>query len=159
MTDDKLFHTLARLLTWVTTRLQPLSTLVSRLVLGEAFILTGLGKWKHFDRTTAFFTQIGIPQPKANAAFIATLELVGGVCLVLGFGTRMFSLLLSATMVVALSTADRESFLGAFNPGAEKGFMDVTPFVFLMLLMWLAAWGAGPLSADRLLFRKSTDHP
>ena len=37
----------------------------------------------------------------ANATFIATLELVGGICLMLGLGTRIFALLLSGSMTVA----------------------------------------------------------
>jgi len=150
MADDK---SLRACLTKLTTPLQPLVPLATRIVLGQAFMLTGLGKWRNFDRTAAFFGDIGIPVPRANAAFIATLELVGGACLILGFGTRVFSLLLSATMVVALMTADREGFLGAFAWSPEKGFTDVTPVVFLLFLLWLAAWGAGPISVDHKFCR------
>jgi putative oxidoreductase len=154
MADDKIFHVLARLLTRVTTPLQPLVALATRIVIGQAFVLTGLGKWRNFDRTAAFFADLGIPVPKANAAFIATLELVGGACLILGLGTRFFSLMLSATMVVAILTADRQDFLNAFALSPDKGFTDVTPVVFLLFLLWLAAFGAGRFSADAALFRK-----
>ncbi len=153
MADDKIFHVSARLLTSLTTPLQPIVALATRVVIGQAFVLTGLGKWRNFDRTVEFFTKTGIPVPKANAAFIATLELVGGACLILGFGTRFFALMLSATMVVALMTADRQDFLNAFALSPDKGFTDVTAVVFLLFLLWLAAWGAGPFSADRALFR------
>src|SRR5262245_55681650 len=140
MADGGLFRTLSRFVTWLTTLLQPLSALVTRLVLGEAFILTGLGKWKHFENTVAFFGKLGIPAPRANAGFVATLELVGGACLILGLGTRIFSLLLSITLIVALSTADREAFVAALDPSAEKGLMDLAALVFLMFLLWLAAF-------------------
>src|SRR6266853_6025836 len=76
--------------------------LLTRVVLGEAFFLTGRGKLENFDRTVSFFSDIGLPFAQANAAFVSTLELVGGICLMLGFGTRIFSFLLSGTMVVAL---------------------------------------------------------
>jgi putative oxidoreductase len=154
MADGGLFRTLARFVTWLTTLLQPVCALLTRLVLGEAFILTGLGKWKHFDNTVAFFDKVGIPAARANAAFVATLEIVGGACLILGLGTRIFSLLLSVTLIVALTTADRESFIAALDPSAEKGLMDLAALVFLMLLLWLAAFGPGPISADRMLQRK-----
>jgi putative oxidoreductase len=161
MADETHASPLARLLSRLiyrcTTFLQPVAPLVTRLVVGEAFILTGLGKWKDLDGVTALFNRNGIPAPRANAVFIATLELVGGVCLMLGFGTRAFSLLLSATMVVALMTADRQDFLGAFDPNAEKGFTDVTSVVFLIPLLWLAAWGAGSISLDRILHHGSPD--
>lgn len=140
-----------------TTVLQPFASLVSRLVVGEGFVLTGLGKWRNLDGPTALFTQIGIPAPHANAVFIATLELVGGACIVLGLGTRAFALLLSATMVVALMTADRQDFVAAFDPSAVKGFLDVTPIPFLLPLLWLVGFGPGPISADRLLCGRSPD--
>jgi putative oxidoreductase len=140
-----------------TTVLQPFASLIARLVVGEAFVFTGLGKWKNLDAPTELFTKVGIPAPHANAVFIATLELVGGACLILGLGTRAFSLLLSATMVVALMTADRQDFLTAFDPSAAKGFMDVTPIPFLLPLLWLAAFGPGPISVDRVLCRRSPD--
>jgi putative oxidoreductase len=153
--DSPLARFSSRVLYLCTTLLQPVAPLITRLVIGEAFILTGLGKWKNLDGVTKLFHENGIPAPRPNAVFIASLELVGGACLVLGFGTRVFSLLLSATMVVALMTADRQDFLGAFDPGAEKGFMDVTPLVFLIPLLWLAAFGAGAISVDRFFRRPS----
>ncbi|MBL8693381.1 MAG: DoxX family protein [Planctomycetes bacterium] len=125
---------------------------LTRAVLGTAFVQTGLGKWEHFSRTVEFFESIGIPAPAANAAFIASLEVAGGAALVLGLGTRAFSALLGCTMVTAIATAERNAFLAALRPGAEKGLLDVVPFVYLLLLSGLAAFGGGALSLDRLLF-------
>ncbi|MCW8133831.1 MAG: DoxX family protein, partial [Planctomycetota bacterium] len=79
--------------------------LLTRLALGYAFYQTGSGKWAHIDNTVEFFAGLGIPAPAANAYFVATLELVGGIALILGLGTRLFSLALSSTMVVAMMTA------------------------------------------------------
>ena len=79
-----------------------LAPLLTRLILGFAFYQTGSGKWSDLDKPTAFFSDLGIPFPRANATFIATLELVGGICLMLGLGTRIFALLLSGSMAVAL---------------------------------------------------------
>ncbi len=147
-------HSLIRIGHSFSQSLQPLAPLVTRLVLGHTFLLTGMGKWRNFDNTVGFFTDIGIPAPAANAAFIATLELVGGVLLMLGLGTRVVAALLSSTMVVALLTADRSDFVNAFAwSGAEKGLTDVVPFVFLMFLGWLVAFGPGPISVDRKLFK------
>ena len=134
-------------------RLQPLAALCTRLVLGVTFFRTGLGKWQHFDKTAEFFAGLGIPAPTANAAFISSLELAGGILLILGLGTRLFGALLSATMIVALMTADRADFVAAISGSPDKGLMDVTPLPFLLMLGWLVAFGAGALSLDRLLFR------
>ena len=131
---------------------EPLAPLLTRLVLGHAFFLTGLGKLRNLDRTTDFFASIGLPLPGANAVLVGALELVGGVCLVLGLGTRIFAALLAGTLAVALLTADRTAFLDAL-PGGQA--LDVAAFAFLLFLVWLVAAGAGPLSADRALARRA----
>jgi putative oxidoreductase len=131
--------------------LHPVAPLITRLVLGVTFIGTGHGKWQHIDDIAGFFASLHIPAPAANAAFIATLELVGGAMLILGFGTRVFAALLSCTMIVALMTADEKSFLYALKPATDKGLTDVVPFVYLMLLLWLVAYGAGAWSVDRFV--------
>ena len=141
------FRTLFSLVSLQTRLLAPTLT---RLVLGLAFLQTGLGKWRHFDNTIAFFTDLGLPMPAANAALVSSVELIGGACLVLGLSTRLFALLLSSTMVVALLTADRADFLAALGMQGDQGLTDVVPFVFLLFLLWLAGFGAGPLSLDRV---------
>src|SRR5436190_13824384 len=85
---------------------KPLAPLLTRIVIGQAFVQTGIGKWENFHDTVEFFASLGLPAPAANAAFTATLELVGGAALILGLGTNLFAALLSSTMVVALLTAD-----------------------------------------------------
>ena len=107
-----------------------LAPLVTRLVMGQAFYFTGHGKLANFDRTAPFFAGLGIPFPVLNAAFVSTLELVGGICLIVGFGSRIFSVLLSGSMVVALLTADKQTFIDKF----PADIADVTPFVYLLFL-------------------------
>jgi putative oxidoreductase len=138
----------------VAAALSFLAPFLTRLVVGQAFFLTGRGKWQHFDNTVTFFTELGIPFPEANAAFVASLELVGGICLVLGLLTRFVSLGLLGTMVVALLTADKERFLESLRPSAEIGPLDVTPVPFLLFFLWLSLQGPGALSLDALLKRR-----
>jgi putative oxidoreductase len=130
-----------------------LAPLLTRLTLGQAFFLTGRGKLANFDNTVSFFTDLGIPFPSANAAFVARLEYYGGMALVVGLLTRIVAAGLASTMVVALLTADRSSFLDALWMRGEAGLTDVTPFVYLLLLLWLILFGPGALSLDALLRR------
>jgi putative oxidoreductase len=130
-----------------------LAPLLTRLVVGWAFYLTGSGKWAHFDNTVTFFTELGIPFPQANAAFVSTLELVGGVCLILGLFTRLMATGLASTMVVALLTADKARFIDSWSTASEVSPTDISAFVFLMFFAWLALYGPGPLSLDRFLAR------
>ena len=142
--------------------MKPVAPLLTRVVIGHAFVQTGLGKWQSFPDVVEFFANLGLPAPAANAAFIATLEVVGGAALLLGLGTHLFASLLSATMVVALLTADRAGFVGALTGSGEQALIDVLPVMFLVPLTWLVAFGAGPLSLDHLvrkLFRAPVASP
>jgi putative oxidoreductase len=130
-----------------------LAPLATRLVVGWAFYLTGSGKWAHFDNTVTFFTELGIPFPQANAAFVSSLELVGGICLILGLFTRLMAAGLASTMVVALLTADKARFLESWSTASEVSPTDISAFVFLLFFGWLALYGPGPLSLDRFLGR------
>jgi putative oxidoreductase len=130
-----------------------LAPLATRVVVGWAFYLTGNGKWAHFDNTVTFFTELGIPFPQANAAFVASLELVGGICLILGLFTRIMATGLASTMVVALLTADRARFVESWSSASEISPTDISAFVFLLFMVWLATFGPGALSLDHLLAR------
>ena len=134
--------------------MQPIAPLLARVVIGLAFVQTGIGKWENFHDTVEFFTSLGLPAPTANAAFIASLEVVGGAALILGIGTNLFAALLSSTMVVALLTADWANFVGAVAGTGEQSLIDILPVMFLLPLTWLVAFGAGPLSLDHVLQRR-----
>jgi putative oxidoreductase len=127
--------------------------LLTRLVVGFAFYDSGSGKLKNIDNTVNFFTDLGIPFPELNAAFISRLEYYGGMLLLFGVLTRIVALFLSSTMIVALLTADREAFVGAFMRTTDVGLSDVAPFVLGVFLSWLVIKGPGALSIDALLKR------
>jgi len=130
-----------------------LPPLVTRLVMGQAFFLTGRGKLENFDSVVGFFSGLGIPFPELNAAFVSRLEYYGGIALVLGLLTRLVAAGLASTMVVALMTADKESLVEALRMSGDTGLTDVVPFVYLLFLGWLVIYGPGPLSLDALLVR------
>jgi putative oxidoreductase len=127
--------------------------LLTRLVIGQAFFLTGRGKLANFGSTVEFFAGLGIPLPELNAAFVSRLEFYGGALLVVGLATRLVALGLASTMVVALATADKATFLAALTMSGEQGLTDVTPLVYLLFLGWLATEGAGPASLDSAIAR------
>jgi len=136
--------------------IKPLAPLLTRLVIGYAFVQTGVGKWENFHDTVDFFASLGLPAPAANAAFIASLEVVGGAALIVGIGTNLFAALLSCTMVVAILTADRANFVGALTGSGDQALTDILPVMFLMPLTWLIAFGAGALSVDHLFGKRVT---
>jgi putative oxidoreductase len=144
---------LSRLGLALTAALAFLPPLVTRLLMGQAFFLTGRGKLANFANTVAFFTELGIPMPELNAAFVSRLEFYGGIALILGLGTRLFAAGLASTMVVALLTADNATFLDAFFMRGDAGLTDVVPVVYGLFLLWLIVYGPGKLSLDALIAR------
>jgi len=130
-----------------------LAPLLTRLVIGLAFFQTGRGKLENIENTVGFFTELGIPLPEVNAAFVSRLEYYGGFLLIVGLATRLTAALLGSTMVVALMTADKANFLKALEAGSEIGLTDVTPVVYGLFLLWLLLQGPGLLSVDALVAR------
>jgi putative oxidoreductase len=126
---------------------------LTRLVVGFAFYDTGSGKLNNPENTVNFFTSLGIPFPAANAAFVSRLEYYGGMLLLVGAMTRIVALMLSSTMIVALLTAERETFVGALTRSTETGLSDVAPFVLGVFMSWLVIQGAGLVSVDALINR------
>jgi putative oxidoreductase len=132
-------------------RLGFIAPLATRIVIGVAFFETGLGKWRNMPNVVGFFDSLGIPMPAFNAHLVASMELVGGIALILGVLTRFFASGLTVTMVVALLTADTADFLASWGDASELAPTDVTAFTFLLFLLWLVVHGAGRLSVDAVL--------
>ena len=75
-----------------------------RMILGLIFFIHGYSKFQGgIDNTVGFFDSLGIPGFMAYV--VATIELVGGLAVILGIGTRIISTLFAVIMVVAIFTA------------------------------------------------------
>ncbi|KAF0807677.1 hypothetical protein A6D6_00674 [Alcanivorax xiamenensis] len=83
-----------------------LAPLALRLYLAPVFFSAGLNKLNAFDATVAWFGNpdwgLGLPFPWLLAFLATAAELIGGVMLLLGLATRLISLPLMATMLVAI---------------------------------------------------------
>lgn len=120
-----------------------------RVVLGYIFLDAGLGKWRRgISGTGEWFASLGFPFAQPTARVVASLELVGGVLLILGLGVHWVALPLVGNMVVA--TYVQRFKLGApFQGGEVQGYeLDV---LMVAGAVTLALTGAGELSLDQLL--------
>src|SRR5580698_10944008 len=109
---------LYRRFTSAASYLQSPMLLLVRLYWGWQFAQTGWGKLHNLAKITDFFASLNIPFQAMSAHFVASLEFVGGILLILGLGSRAIGLLLSANMLVAYITADREALTAVFSdPG------------------------------------------
>lgn len=144
----------ARLGLRVATALSFLAPLFTRVTVGYAFFLTGRGKLQNLEAFTGYLQELGVPLASVHAPVVAGLEFVGGIALVVGLATRLFSLGLLGTMLGALVTAEKESFLESWLPTGDVGPLDIDPWVFFLLLSWLVVKGPGALSLDRPLSKR-----
>lgn len=99
-----------------TRSLSNFAPLVLRIVLGIIYIVHGAMKFMHMGRTEYLFMKLGIPLPGVAAPAIALLEVIGGIALILGLGSRIFALLLAIDMIVAIAIAKLHSgFVGGWE--------------------------------------------
>lgn len=74
---------------------------VLRVLAGFIFAAHGWQKFSQFTiaGTQASFTEMGVPAANIAAPVVATLELAGGIALILGVLTRVFAALLAVDML------------------------------------------------------------
>ena len=148
----KQLEALYRLLIRAASSLQSPFLLAMRLYWGWLFAEDGWGKLHNLDKVTEFFTSLGLPAPGLTAAFIGGLELVGGILLALGLGSRLISLLLTGNMLTAYVTADREALFSVFSDPDK--FYGATPYTYLFASVIVLIFGPGKFSMDAWLAKK-----
>lgn len=144
----------------LTSYLQSPFLLLVRLYWGWQLVQSGWGKLHHLDKVTDFFASLNLPAPGVTAHFVAGLEFVGGILLILGLGSRWIGLLLTVNMLAAYWTADREALLAVFSDPGK--FYAADPYTFLFASTVVLVFGAGLISADAMLakhYRVRTETP
>jgi putative oxidoreductase len=126
--------------------------LLVRLYWGWQFLTTGWGKLHTLPHVIEFFRSLGIPAPGVMAPFVATLEFVGGILLIVGLASRLIGLLLAGNMLVAYITSDREALSSVFSDPGK--FYVADPFTFMFAALIVLVFGAGLFSLDALIARR-----
>ena len=127
--------------------------LAVRLYWGWQFFGTGTAKFGDLPAFTQRFTDWGVPFPQINVILAATTETVCGLLLCVGLASRLISIPLIFTMIVAYVTADNEALHAIFSDPDK--FVSAAPFLFLLAALTVLAFGPGRFSVDALLSRKS----
>ena len=143
----KLYEWYVRLI----SKLQSPFLLIIRLYWGWQFFGTGKGKLMNLDRTAGFFANLHIPMPKLNALLAGSTECFGGLLLLLGLGSRIITVPLIFTMVIAYLTADFDKVQNIFTKPDD--FVSAAEFQFLLtaLIVWI--FGPGVFSLDAIIAR------
>jgi len=75
--------------------------LAARLLFAALFLPAGISKLTGFAGTVGYISSVGLPLPTIGAALAATVEILGSLALLAGFGTRAAALALAAFTLVA----------------------------------------------------------
>ncbi|MDN4606302.1 DoxX family protein [Sporosarcina highlanderae] len=127
------------------------SLLILRVVLGVTFLVHGIAKFQMgLGNVAGWFESIGILGFLGYV--VAFIELLGGIALIIGIGTRLFSALIAVVMVGAIFTSKLSlGFIGAEAAGYE---LDL---VLLSIAVVLVISGSQLLSLDNKLFGSAKD--
>jgi putative oxidoreductase len=121
--------------------------LLARLLLAALFLPAGIGKITGFEGTVGYIASVGLPLATLGAVIAIVVEVLGGLALLVGFGTRW------AALVLALFTLAASFFFHNYwAVPAEQQFMQQLLFMKNVGvaggLFALAAFGAGAFSLD-----------
>ncbi|MCQ6276089.1 DoxX family protein [Bacillus sp. V3B] len=126
--------------------------LILRVVLGVIFFIHGLVKFQDgIENTVGWFSSIGLPGFLAYG--VALIELVGGMALIIGFGTKIISALLAILMIGA--TLKVKLAVGFLGNGQMAGYeLDLA---LLAMAIYLAINGSKLLSVSRFIFKGNSN--
>ena len=133
----------------IANSLQSPVLLLVRLDFGYQFFESGWAHLHTMPKFIEFLTSLGIPAPTLNAYFVAGLETIGGIMLMLGLGSRLISLLLAGDMIVAFITADSEALKSIFSDSDK--FFNAAPHNLLFISLIVLAFGPGKFALDTLI--------
>jgi putative oxidoreductase len=123
--------------------------LAGRLLLAWMFVPAGFSKIAGFAGSVGYAASAGLPMPEVGVAIGLLIELVGGLALLVGFGTRWAALALALfTAVAALFFHDYWSM-----PAAQQMMQQLMFGKNLAItggLLAFAAFGPGRFSIDGL---------
>jgi putative oxidoreductase len=129
--------------------LQPVLLLALRLYFSYGFMKAGLGKLQNVETTAGFFADWGVPLPTLNVYLAGTTEFVGGLLLLLGAASRVVTIPLIFTMLVAYATAHTDVVHALWsNPNL---FVKAPPFPYLLTALIVLLFGPGRISVDGLV--------
>jgi putative oxidoreductase len=128
---------------------QQVGMLILRLVLGITFFIHGLAKFQGgIDNIAGWFQSMGIPGFMAYV--VAVIELVGGLALILGLGTRVVSALFVVILLVAIFKV--KLAVGFMGNGKMAGYeLDLS---MMATALYFVLNGGSKFSIDSMVFGK-----
>lgn len=140
-----------RLLTRCASLLVSPLLLLVRVYWGWQFFGTGKGKLMDIQKVAGFFAENHILFPTLSAVLAGATECVGGLFLLAGLASRLTTIPLIFTMIVAYVTVESDSLKAIFSDPDK--FTGATPFLFLFACVIVFVFGPGVFSLDWIIGR------
>lgn len=136
----------------------PRATILLRIMAGSVFLWEGIMKFVFPNLGIGRFTKLGFPYPGFTAGFVAWVEIIGGILMILGWITRPVAIAFIIEMLTAMLSTKIRLFAGnyplALPPSPpQTGFWAVlheirSEYAQLAISGFLFLAGPGPLSLD-----------
>lgn len=125
---------------------------ILRVTLGALFLIHGVVKFQGgIENIAGWFSSIGLPGFMAYG--VALLEIIGGIALIIGLGTRIVSSLFSLLMIGAIVKVKLS--VGLLGNGQMAGYeLDLG---FLAMAVYLVISGSKFLSIDQRFSKKDSN--
>ncbi|WP_067725271.1 DoxX family protein [Oceanobacillus damuensis] len=126
-----------------------IGTVILRVVLGLTFFIHGLDKFQGgIENTVGYFDFLGIPGFLAYA--VALIELIGGLAMILGIGTKIVAVLFIVIMLGGIFIAKLSA--GFLGDGQGAGYeLDL---LLLAISIYMILAESNQLSLDNLIKNK-----
>jgi putative oxidoreductase len=138
--------------------------IIIRLMAGGVFLSEGILKFVYPNQGVGRFTKLGFPFPELTAHSIGSIEIIGGLLLIIGLLTRITAFYFVLEMIVAILTTKIALYLGTsplpLPPAPPKiGIWAVlheirSDYAQLLTCLFLCLIGPGIRSLDHY-WRKS----
>jgi len=136
----------------------PRATWIIRLMTGSVFLWEGILKFVYPNQGVGRFTKLGFMWPALTAHTVASIEIVGGLCIIAGWLTRPVAIVFIVEMIVAMLSTK----IGVFLGNSPLGRPPAAPFTGLGAVLhdirsdyaqFMTSWflllaGPGPASVD-----------
>ncbi|MCM3125082.1 DoxX family protein [Mesobacillus sp. AQ2] len=121
---------------------------ILRIVLGATFLIHGAAKFQGgIENTVGFFESLGLPG--FSAYLVALIELVGGIAMILGVGTRIVSILFAVVLAVAVI---KVKLAGGFLGNGQMAGYELD-LALMAISIYLAITNKSLFAIDNVIFQ------